>query len=65
VSAQSESSTTDEIIGLGYEYEKGYERRIDGVTLDAVRAAAEKYFRLDSAAVVVVKGQAAAINGQK
>lgn len=56
LNAQSQSSTSDEILGLGYDYAKSYNSRIESVTADALRSVAAKYFRLDKAALVVVKG---------
>lgn len=58
LNAQSDISTTHEILGLGYTYSKSYNTRIDKVDKDTVRAVAKKYFSIDHAAVVVVRGAA-------
>ena len=48
-------SATNEIMGLGYDYQKGRTAEIEKVTLDEIRRVAQKYFR-DGKSVEVVVG---------
>jgi zinc protease len=50
-------SATNEIMGLGYDHEKGRAAEISKVTLDDIRSVARKYFR-DGKSVEVVVGPA-------
>ncbi len=47
--------TTNELLGLGYDHDKGRRQEIERVTLDDIRRVAQKYFR-DGKSVEVVVG---------
>ncbi len=44
IAAQAEQAALDELYGLGYDYHKSFEARMQAVTLKEVVAAARKYF---------------------
>ncbi|MGA2032959.1 MAG: pitrilysin family protein [Thermoguttaceae bacterium] len=45
IAAQARQAALDELYGLGYDYEKTFDRRIEAVSLDEVIAVARKYFQ--------------------
>lgn len=45
----------DELYGLGYDYSDSEDRRLEGITLEEVRAAARRIFRLDCSVIATVK----------
>jgi len=44
ISAQAQQAALDELYGLGYDYDKGFDARIEAVTLQDVIGVAKKYF---------------------
>lgn len=44
VAEQATQSALDELYGLGYDYDRKFEQRIRGITLDDVKQVAKKYF---------------------
>jgi zinc protease len=48
-------SALDELYGLGFQHSEGEDAKYEGVTLDQIKAAAEKYLKPDAFVVSVVK----------
>ena len=44
-SSQAFQASLDELYGLGYDYDKGYDERIEKVTIDDVKEVMNRYFR--------------------
>lgn len=55
--AMAAMSVTNELYGLGYDFARTYDSRIDGVTKEDVLKAAATYLNPPNAAVVIMKGQ--------
>jgi zinc protease len=55
--AQASQAASDELFGLGYRNSTSLEARINAVTLDDVRRAAQKYLRPEAAALAVIGPQ--------
>ncbi len=49
------TSSLDELYGLGFDYYKSYDERIDAVTAEDIKAAALSYLNLSSVAVVITR----------
>ncbi len=45
----------DELYGLGYEYYQSYEKNVDGVSAEDIRALARKYLDLNRSAVILTR----------
>jgi len=45
VEEQAQQSVLNELYGLGFDYDKGFENRIQSVTLDDVKRVAQQYFK--------------------
>jgi zinc protease len=55
IGSQSITRAVDELLGLGYKNVDEYPAHIDAVSLEAVRAVAQKYLNTDHAAVVITR----------
>ncbi len=55
IGSQTMVRAVDELLGLGYKNVDEYSSRIDAVSLEAVRSAAQKYLNVDHAAVVITR----------
>ncbi|MFH1848131.1 MAG: insulinase family protein, partial [Candidatus Omnitrophota bacterium] len=51
------TASLDELYGLGYDYFTKYESRLNSVTAEDVKKAANKYLRPDSYVLVLLKGK--------
>lgn len=49
------SAALDELYGLGYNYSDGDDAKYDAVTVEQIKAAAQKYLKTDAFAVAIVK----------
>lgn len=45
IQSQAQQAALDQLYGLGYDYDEGFDARITAVTLDEVKAVAKKYFK--------------------
>ena len=58
-SALASMAATDELFGLGYDFYRQYDGKIDAVTAQDVRRIANKYLDIHKAAIIIVKSKEA------